>query len=113
VDRVDGSPTDDGGTDDVLGETIWRRSAMMANGSCAWAEYRRMVMEKMSAARGSAPAVMTNASIVSSWDHGIGALRATQNVCGAGSDRLVHRHPRLLAAAGGVVAHQLQPSVLR
>jgi hypothetical protein len=31
-------------------ETIWRRSLMMAQGTCSGAEYRRMVAEKVRAA---------------------------------------------------------------
>jgi hypothetical protein len=44
-------------------ETIWRRSAMITNGSCTWAEYQRMVIEKVGAAQGSALAMMHNASV--------------------------------------------------
>jgi hypothetical protein len=35
-------------------ETIMRRSVMMAQGTCSWAEYSRMVGEKLAAAQASA-----------------------------------------------------------
>jgi len=43
-------------------ETIWRRTMMMAQGTCSPAEYRRMVAEKSSALRSSAAALMAGRS---------------------------------------------------
>ncbi|MBF0391128.1 MAG: hypothetical protein HQL38_00475 [Alphaproteobacteria bacterium] len=43
-------------------ETIAHRSAMMASGACSDREYRRMVEEKMRAARQSGAALMTGAT---------------------------------------------------
>lgn len=38
-------------------ETVMRRGAMMALGTCTWAEYSRMVSEKVAAAQASALAL--------------------------------------------------------
>jgi hypothetical protein len=43
-------------------ETIFHRTAMMANGTCSPAEYQRMVLEKATAARHSMMALMTGKS---------------------------------------------------
>jgi hypothetical protein len=43
-------------------ETIWRRTAMIAKGSCSAAEYRRMVAEKAAAVRLATAAAMRGAS---------------------------------------------------
>jgi hypothetical protein len=40
-------------------ETIYRRSLLMAQGTCSVAEYQRMVMEKTAAMQASALAMMT------------------------------------------------------
>jgi hypothetical protein len=40
-------------------ETVWRRTLMMAQGTCSAAEYQRMVMEKAAAMQASSLAVMT------------------------------------------------------
>ena len=40
-------------------ETIWRRSLMMAQGTCTPAEYQRMAMEKAAAVQQSMVAAMT------------------------------------------------------
>jgi hypothetical protein len=40
-------------------ETIYRRSLMMAQGTCSAAEYQRMVMEKAAAMQASTVALMT------------------------------------------------------
>jgi hypothetical protein len=40
-------------------ETIYRRTMMMAQGTCSAAEYQRMVMEKTAAAQASTLAMMT------------------------------------------------------
>jgi hypothetical protein len=40
-------------------ETIYRRSLMMAQGTCSAAEYQRMVMEKAAAMQASTFALMT------------------------------------------------------
>jgi hypothetical protein len=40
-------------------ETIYRRTAMMAQGTCSAAEYQRMVMEKAAAMQASTFALMT------------------------------------------------------
>ena len=40
-------------------ETIYRRTQMMARGTCSMAEYQRMVMEKAAAAQAAAFALMT------------------------------------------------------
>ncbi|HEY2132369.1 MAG TPA: hypothetical protein VGH36_05250 [Acetobacteraceae bacterium] len=40
-------------------ETIYRRSLLMAQGTCSAAEYQRMVIEKAVAAQASAFALMT------------------------------------------------------
>ena len=40
-------------------ETIFHRTAMMANGTCSPAEYQRMVTEKTAAAQRSMVAMMT------------------------------------------------------
>jgi len=39
-------------------ETIWRRSLMMAQGTCTPAEYRRMAAEKVAAMQSSTAALM-------------------------------------------------------
>jgi hypothetical protein len=41
------------------GETIFRRSLMMAKGTCSPAEYQRMVSEKVAAMQASTLAMMT------------------------------------------------------
>jgi hypothetical protein len=43
-------------------ETIFHRTAMMANGTCSPAEYQRMVLEKAAAAQRSMMALMTGRS---------------------------------------------------
>jgi hypothetical protein len=40
-------------------ETIYRRSLMMAQGTCSAAEYQRMVMEKAAAVQASSLALLT------------------------------------------------------
>lgn len=40
-------------------ETIYRRTVMMAQGTCSAAEYQRMVMEKAAAMQASTLALMT------------------------------------------------------
>jgi hypothetical protein len=40
-------------------ETIWRRSLMMAEGTCSLAEYQRMTAEKLAAVQMSMEALMT------------------------------------------------------
>ena len=40
-------------------ETIYRRTLMMAQGTCSAAEYQRMVMEKTAAMQASSLALMT------------------------------------------------------
>jgi hypothetical protein len=40
-------------------ETVYRRTLMMAQGTCSAAEYQRMVMEKAAAMQASSLAVMT------------------------------------------------------
>lgn len=40
-------------------ETIYRRTMMMAQGTCSPAEYQRMILEKAAAMQASAIAVMT------------------------------------------------------
>jgi hypothetical protein len=40
-------------------ETIWRRSLMMAEGTCSLAEYQRMTAEKIAAVQTSMGALMT------------------------------------------------------
>jgi hypothetical protein len=40
-------------------ETIYRRSLMMAQGTCSAAEYQRMVLEKAAAVQSSTLAMMT------------------------------------------------------
>jgi hypothetical protein len=40
-------------------ETIWRRSLMMAEGTCSLAEYQRMTAEKIAAMQTSMGALMT------------------------------------------------------
>jgi hypothetical protein len=40
-------------------ETVWHRTAMMAQGTCSAAEYQRMSMEKLAAMQSSMTALMT------------------------------------------------------
>jgi len=44
-------------------ETIFHRTTMMAKGTCAPAEYQRMIAEKATAARRSMAALMTGKSL--------------------------------------------------
>jgi len=60
-------------------ETIFRRSLMMAQGTCSWSEYWRMVDEKMHAAHQSGRALARHGSadpakLLSPWHR-----RATAN----------------------------------
>jgi hypothetical protein len=51
-------------------ETIFRRSLMMAQGTCSPAEYQRMVMEKSAALQASTLALMTgrgNAAVLAPY----------------------------------------------
>ncbi|WP_158932616.1 hypothetical protein [Acidisphaera sp. S103] len=51
-------------------ETIYRRSLMMAQGTCSAAEYQRMVVEKVAAMQASALALLTgrgNAAVLAPY----------------------------------------------
>ena len=67
-------------------ETIARRGALVAQGTCAPSEYQRMIMEKAAALQHSALALMSGEERGRFWHHGTNAPRRMQSDCGVGAN---------------------------